>query len=254
MSVASRCFVSIIVQFGECTTRNLRLAAVEPVNRVDGDDALSVAAANPGNSDAFAPRQAPKGLELYVGRPRVYPGNAFVAREPPPAYGAENRIPGRRSATSARGEPPRSRDSSDIDRDWFGRTIEPLREEYRALDRHGRALMLVSLVSAFLEIPSELFGSVTDSLRLVHVDRVQLVVCRPGEAFGNNKRRVQGRFEHAGREYALWITDPGFERTYLAKLDGAYEFGECHLTISLGEPYGGACHKLIAAIIAGDRR
>ena len=83
-------------------------------------------------------------------------------------------------------------------------------------------------------IPLAATGSVADSLRLVHVDGVRLVVCRPGEAFGNNKRRVQGRFEHAGRHYALWVTDPVFERTYLAKLDGAYEIGECHLTISLG--------------------
>ena len=103
------------------------------------------------------------------------------------------------------------------------------------------------------KIPLGAIGSVADSLRLIHVDRLQLIVCRPGEAFGNNKRRVQGRFEHSGREYALWVTDPGFERTYLAKLDGAYELAECYVTISLGEPYGDACYKLIAAIIAGDR-
>ena len=47
----------------------------------------------------------------------------------------------------------------------------------------------------------------------------------------------------------MWVTDPGYERTYLAKLDGAYEIGECYLTVSLGEPYEGACYKLIAAII-----
>ena len=70
-----------------------------------------------------------------------------------------------------------------------------------------------------------------------------------GEAFGNTKRRVQGRFQHAGREYTLWVTDPGWERTYLTKLDGTYDVGECHLTISLGEPYQDACYKLIAAII-----
>ena len=74
-------------------------------------------------------------------------------------------------------------------------------------------------------------------------------MCRPDEAFGNNKRRVQGRFTHAGSEYALWVTDPGFERTYLAKLNGAYEINDCYLTISLGEPFQGACYKLIAGII-----
>ena len=62
-----------------------------------------------------------------------------------------------------------------------------------------------------------------------------------GRGIGNNKRRVQGRFRHAGQEYALWVTDPGWERTYLAKLDGIYDIGECFLTISLGEAYQDAC-------------
>ena len=99
------------------------------------------------------------------------------------------------------------------------------------------------------KIPIAATGSVTNSLRLLHVDRLRLVVCRPGEAFGNNKRRVQGRFRHADRDYALWLTDPGWERTYLAKLNGTYDFGEHYLTVSLGEPYGDACYKLIAAVI-----
>lgn len=50
------------------------------------------------------------------------------------------------------------------------------------------------------------------------------------------------------------MTDPGFERRWLAKLDGAYALGGRHLTISLGEPFGGACYKLIAAVVAGDPR
>lgn len=59
----------------------------------------------------------------------------------------------------------------------------------------------------------------------------------------------QGRFSHAGTDYALWVTDPGYERRYLAKLDGAYGIGECYLIVSLGEPHEGACYELIAAII-----
>ena len=99
------------------------------------------------------------------------------------------------------------------------------------------------------KIPMAAIDSVTSSLRLLHSDQLRLTVCRPGEAFGNNKRRVQGRFRHAGGEYALWVTDPAWERTYLAKLDGTYDLGETYLTISLGEPYQDACYKLIAAII-----
>ena len=71
----------------------------------------------------------------------------------------------------------------------------------------------------------------------------------PGEAFGNSKRRVQGHFQYADAEYALWITDPKYERNYLAKQDGAYKLDNCYLTISLGEPYRDDVYKLIAAVI-----
>ncbi len=101
-------------------------------------------------------------------------------------------------------------------------------------------------------IPDDLAAEVPTSLRLIRVDGLALEVFAPGEAFGNTKRRVRGRFHHAGREYALWITDPGYERRYLAKLDGTYRIGECYLTISLGEPYRGAFYKLVAAITGLD--
>ena len=94
--------------------------------------------------------------------------------------------------------------------------------------------------------------SVSDSLRLIHVERLNLAVFNPGEAFGSPKRRVQGQFTHAGTGYKLWVTDPEYERAYLAKLDGTYDIGECYLTISLGEPFEGACYKLIAAIIRAE--
>ena len=91
-------------------------------------------------------------------------------------------------------------------------------------------------------------------MKLIRVDRLDLSVFKPGETFGNVKRRVQGRFTCAGRRYSLWVTDPVYERQYLAKLDGEYPMGECFLTVSLGEPYGGAVYKLIASIIAAERR
>ena len=103
------------------------------------------------------------------------------------------------------------------------------------------------------KILDESMPSVTSSLRLIHARRIELAVFSPGEAFGNRKRRVQARFSHAGIDYALWVTDPEYERQYLAKLDGDYDIGECYLTVSLGEPYRGACYKLIAAISECDR-
>lgn len=99
------------------------------------------------------------------------------------------------------------------------------------------------------KIPIARTGSVKDSLRLIHVHDLRLKVFRPGEPFGNPTRRVQGRFQHADNDYALRVTDPSFERIYRAKRNGTYEVGAHYLTISLSEPFQGACYKLIAAII-----
>ena len=88
-----------------------------------------------------------------------------------------------------------------------------------------------------------------NSLRFVHVKRLAISVFRPGEAFGNPKRRVQGRFRHNGTDYHLWVTDPLYERRYLARPDGQYEVGGSFLTVSLGEPFDGASYKLIATIV-----
>ena len=102
-------------------------------------------------------------------------------------------------------------------------------------------------------VPIELTDGLDDSLKLIHVDELRLSVFKPGEAFGNAKRRVQGSFTQDGVPYALWVTDPVYERRYLAKLDGDYRIGECFLTVSLGEQYQGACYKLIAAVIPEQR-
>lgn len=91
------------------------------------------------------------------------------------------------------------------------------------------------------------------SLRLIHVDRLTVRVFRPGLAFNDPKRRVQAQFMHQGTQHRLWITDPIFERRYLAKPDGEYRMGECCLTISLGDPFDGFAYKLVAAMIPRER-
>ncbi len=101
-------------------------------------------------------------------------------------------------------------------------------------------------------IPIDVQDRVHSSLRLIKAERLTLEVFAPGEAFGNSKRRVQGRFAHADQTYSLWVTDPKCERHYLAKLDGTYQIGACYLTISLGEPFEGSIYKLVAAIIKPD--
>lgn len=98
-------------------------------------------------------------------------------------------------------------------------------------------------------IPIRDAKSLNHSLRLIKVDRLELYVSRPGKDFGNNRRSVQGRFQHAETDYWLRVTDPVYERQYLRKPEGNYPIGESFLTISLGEPYRGYAYKLIAAII-----
>lgn len=87
------------------------------------------------------------------------------------------------------------------------------------------------------------------SLCLIRVPNLTLSVYPPGEAFGNYRRRVQGKFLHNGTEYWLRVTDPEYERKYLQMPDGEYLVGEAFLTVSLGEPFRGNSYKLIAAII-----
>ena len=100
------------------------------------------------------------------------------------------------------------------------------------------------------KIPLLRAQTLTSSLRLIRVNRMTLVVSSSiGGPFGYAKRRLQGRFRLRSEQYWLWVTDPLYERTYLAKHEGRYEIGPCFVTASLGEPFRGACYKLIAAII-----
>lgn len=103
------------------------------------------------------------------------------------------------------------------------------------------------------KIPLDLATKLKSSLRLVRVDGLTLAVFHTDGAFGPPKRRVLGKFKLGATNYWLSMTDPIFEHRYRGKNDGDYEIGQCFLTISLSEPFEGACYKLIAAIIeAGE--
>lgn len=88
-----------------------------------------------------------------------------------------------------------------------------------------------------------------NSLKLIHIDDALLRVFAPHEDYGDPKRRVQARFEFDNTVYALRVTDPKIERSYLARANGCYGIGEAYLTLSLGEPFRGHCYKLVAAVI-----
>ena len=101
-------------------------------------------------------------------------------------------------------------------------------------------------------IPTDQASAETNSLKLVHVDNLELRVFAPPTAFGTSKRRVQARFRFDGSAYALWITDPHIEQEFLAKADGVYSYGNCFLTVSLGEPFDNFCYKLVAAVLKNN--
>ena len=87
------------------------------------------------------------------------------------------------------------------------------------------------------------------SLRLVRVTGLTIDVSCPGAVFGNPKRRLQGQFQYEGVWYHLRVTDPVYERRFLALPDGRHQLGESCLAVSLGEPFESYAYKLIAAII-----
>ena len=99
------------------------------------------------------------------------------------------------------------------------------------------------------EIPLDQAERLGQSLTLIQVDALRISVYSPGASFGNPKRRVQAQFTYGGVEYHLWVTDPAYERTFLAEPNGTYDLGPCFLTVSLGEPYQDCVYKLVAAII-----
>lgn len=88
---------------------------------------------------------------------------------------------------------------------------------------------------------------VSDSLRLIRVDSIELEVI----TYDNVKSvpNVRAHFRYGQNDYALRVTDPVCERSFQGKPSGRYEVGPAFMTISLGEPFGGYVYKLIAAII-----
>ena len=97
-------------------------------------------------------------------------------------------------------------------------------------------------------VPFSSSVSLSSSLRLIRVGRLELSVSTDSGEFGD-RRSLQGRFNYAGRAYALRVTDPSYEETYLRRPDGSYGVGTRLLTVSLGGMFHGFGYKLIAAII-----
>ncbi len=104
------------------------------------------------------------------------------------------------------------------------------------------------------QIPLDQAKKETCSLKLIHVNKLSLHVYAPYKDYGKpEERRVQGKFHFSDNYYSIRVTDPDIEEAYLKREDGDYNLGECYLTISLGNPFNGFCHKLIAAVMEKPR-
>lgn len=98
----------------------------------------------------------------------------------------------------------------------------------------------------------------TDRVALIDINQFQrslllagpfLLEIRVARKYG--KKKWRGLFDFKGTSYNLAITDPWVSSEF-AKV-GTYKVEEAILCISLAEPYGNYCYKLIAAVIVQQR-
>ena len=99
------------------------------------------------------------------------------------------------------------------------------------------------------KVPAAAANTLDSSLCLIET-KLEVCVFNPRAAFGDFRRRVQGRFRYNGADYRMWVTDPDQEQKYFAGPNGNYQIGTCYLTVSLSlAAIYGYHYKLIAAII-----
>jgi len=99
-------------------------------------------------------------------------------------------------------------------------------------------------------VPLRYAKTLVSSLQLIRVDHVTLSVITSPADYRRTRTRLQGMFRYGRDDYRLWVTDPIYEREYLARQVGDYPIGESFVTVSLGEPHiDEHCYKLIAAIM-----
>jgi hypothetical protein len=99
-------------------------------------------------------------------------------------------------------------------------------------------------------IPEENANALPNSLVLIRPEDIAITVGLEGLACP--KRKIRAKFSFANVQYKLAVTDPYIERCFMQKEIGVYplEAERIYMSISIGEPFGGYCYKLIASILA----
>lgn len=99
------------------------------------------------------------------------------------------------------------------------------------------------------QVPEAEAAGMADSLRLIRVSNLTLLVHSEGGVFAPAKRVVRAQFELLGTTYWLKLTDPVLEHELRGQGDGAYEYEDAIMCISLGETFNGYAYKLVASVI-----
>ncbi|MET9746900.1 hypothetical protein ABZZ92_14520 [Streptomyces ardesiacus] len=90
------------------------------------------------------------------------------------------------------------------------------------------------------KIPATREDEVSDSLKLIRVDAVQMKLV---------DSRLFAHFEYRGSDYALNVTDPVYEEKLTTGGLARRRLGESFITVSLGKEWYGYLYKFAAAII-----
>jgi hypothetical protein len=99
-------------------------------------------------------------------------------------------------------------------------------------------------------IPAEIAAALPKSLALIEVKDLELRLGVEGAYFGNPRRKVRAHFVYKDTEYVFAVTDQNIEMRFTDKPAGYSEtLPVARLCLSIGEPYQGACYKLVAGIL-----
>lgn len=105
-------------------------------------------------------------------------------------------------------------------------------------------------------VPVEHEHKVKSSLKIIHVDEVNIDVESPSPYSKDGRPSVRARFRFAGADYSLKVTDPVQREKFRAKGLGTYRSGKCFLTVSIAEKFDdGYIYKVVAGMVdCGDRK
>ncbi len=76
-----------------------------------------------------------------------------------------------------------------------------------------------------------------------------------GIEFGNSNKKVRSQFTYNKNQYIFPVTDPSFEKKYLAGGNGSFDLSlkNIYLCVPLAMPYkDGYCYKLLASLIKAE--